>query len=852
MLAAVAFILVVAPASANDYASTARNIIPSGQYGSVPPPAGADVQAQMYDALTPRFDQVTDADLLADFKSEAFGVGPDGPARPESVPHQGVTILRDRYDVPHITGKSRDDVTWAMGWVLEEDRGLLLAEARGPARLAAIDAPNIYAFGLIANLKTYTPTKQVDRMIDRAQTRALRSQGAAGRAVLHDIDVYLQGLNARLRFEKSAQKPWTRVDIYSANATIGQIFGQGGGDEARRSQYLGALREQYGTAKGDKMFDDVSEFDDQDTPATIDKSFPYDKIGSGKGSVVLDPGSLKLTGPTGLAQAASAHPNWASNFEIISGSHSTSGHPLFVGGPQIGYFYPGLTEEADLKWPGGEARGATAPGFAGNILIGRGQDYAWSLTSAGSDLIDTFAETLCGGSKTRYLYKGKCRTMGRVDAGVIKGSGRVVYNTTVHGPVTGYAKVHGKTVALSRQRASFGRDVLWQLPFRDLTTGKVRSAKTFIQSMARSPFTFNAGYADDRDIAMFSAGRLPLRDPRTDPRLPTKGTGQYEWRGFLSTAKHPQTIDPPSGEIVNWNNDPARGWPAADDNWAYGSVQRVNMIKAGLARQSKQTLPTVVSAMNAAATTDLRSFDLTPVLTKLLAATPAPSARSARMLALLQAWDATGSSRLDRDLNGFMDAGPAPVIWDALWPHLQAAALPIPGLTDIVGLELRDERGLHRRRLLVRRQGPQDADRDHVQVAVLAELLPAGLRGQGVGGVRGGRQRPAGGPGDRRPGCLEVRRDEGADHLQARAAADHDPLHQPPERHPAGDQLQRAPPAVASPGKGAAAGPPRPLSADGPSCIRRAPETVDVLPLTRTSSRLALCTTRRSPMFLNG
>jgi acyl-homoserine lactone acylase PvdQ len=46
------------------------------------------------------------------------------------VPRKGVTILRDKFNVPHITGKTHDDVTWAMGWVTEEDRGLLLAQAR--------------------------------------------------------------------------------------------------------------------------------------------------------------------------------------------------------------------------------------------------------------------------------------------------------------------------------------------------------------------------------------------------------------------------------------------------------------------------------------------------------------------------------------------------------------------------------------------------------------------------------------------------------------------------------------------------------------------------------------------------
>ena len=68
-----------------------------------------------------------------------------------------------------------------MGWVLQEDRGLLLAQARDAARLAAIDAPNVYAFGLVVNLRQYTPTKAVDRMIARNGLRALRRAGKPGR-----------------------------------------------------------------------------------------------------------------------------------------------------------------------------------------------------------------------------------------------------------------------------------------------------------------------------------------------------------------------------------------------------------------------------------------------------------------------------------------------------------------------------------------------------------------------------------------------------------------------------------------------------------------------------------------------
>jgi hypothetical protein len=66
----------------------------------------------------------------------------------------------------------------------------------------------------------------------------------------------------------------------------------------------------------------------------------------------------------------------------VSGHRSGTGRPLLVGGPQLGYEYPGLTLEMDLSGPHIHVRGATAPPFPGYMLIGRGTDFAWTLTSA--------------------------------------------------------------------------------------------------------------------------------------------------------------------------------------------------------------------------------------------------------------------------------------------------------------------------------------------------------------------------------------------------------------------------------------------------------------------------------------
>src|SRR3954452_21980325 len=698
----------VAAAATTDFASTALNIIPSGQQGAVPVPAGADRQARMYDALTPKFDDVTSSDLQRDFKSERFGTKGQCPCRVERTPRSAVRIVRDRFDVPHVTAKRVDDLTWAAGWIMAEDRGPLLEQVRYDSRLAAIDAPNLSAIGLIAGLRTFTPSAQTETEITR-QTQVLRRAGTRGRRLLHDIDMYVTGMNAQMRAAKSPARPWTRIDVYAVNALKGQFLGRGGGDEARRSMFLAGLQQRLGPQSGQLVFDDLRQRDPRDHPTTIGGTFPYAQVpGTKAGNLIVDPNTLQLWryGPAGGTPLAgirgaslpteppTASPPQASNILMLSGARSSNGHPLFVGGPQIGYFYPGLTLEMDMHAPGVDVRGATAAPFPGYMLVGRGPDFAWSLTSAGADDIDQFVETLCGGDDAHYVFKGRCRPMTSFDAGVLRGGAgqadqRVTFLRTVHGPVVGYANVGGRRVAISSKRASYGRDTLDQLPFQDLTLGRVRSPQDFVRSFLRSPQTFNVFYADDRHIAEVTTGLLPLRAPDVDPGLPTNGDGNHEWRGFLPAARHPQQIDPPGGLLVNWNNKAARGFEAADDAWNYGASHRVDLLLRDLAaKRGKQSLTSMVGAMNAAATQDLRAIDVVPALAAALRDAAAPNPRAAQMLALLRSWRTNGGSRLDRDGDGRIDAAGA-AIMDAAWPRIADAVMAAvlgPQLEELASL----------------------------------------------------------------------------------------------------------------------------------------------------------------------
>ena len=201
----------------------------------------------------------------------------------------------------------------------------------------------------------------------------------------------------------------------------------------------------------------------------------------------------------------------------------------------------------DLHAPGIDARGAAMPGGPGNILIGRGQDSAWSLTSAGSDTNDQFVETLCGGSRHEVpSTRASAARWARVDAGTIDGPGR---DRLPHdGPRPGARLRDGRRQA--------GRGLLQALQPRQghplaapvqPPVARARSRDVEVVLRAPRPPRRSRSTSPTRTTSTSRRtrpGLLPIRDQRVDPRLPTKGTGQYEWKGFLSAERAPARGQP--------------------------------------------------------------------------------------------------------------------------------------------------------------------------------------------------------------------------------------------------------------------------------------------------------------------
>jgi acyl-homoserine lactone acylase PvdQ len=543
---------------------------------------------------------------------------------------------------------------------------------------------------------------------------------------------------------------WKPTDVIAEASLIGGIFGKGGGAEVRSALTLEAFEHQFGVSAGRSAWKDFREHNDPEAPVTVSKSFPYETTSpfARTGLAMPDAGSVgfvqdgssasaPLAAPATTASSAQvtdtpaptpipndgsigsqllksalAGPALMSNWELVNAKHSTDGHAIAVMGPQVGYYNPQILMEEDLHGPGIDARGAAFPGVNMYVELGHGRDYAWSATTATSDNVDTFAEVLCQ-DELHYLYKGSCLPMEKLERvntwtpnasdQTPPGSETLTVYRTVHGIVYARGTVKGTKVAFASARTTYFHEADSAIGFSELNEpGFVTGPQQFQQAAANIDFAFNWAYVDANHIAYYLSGAYPQRAPGTSPDFPILGTGEYDWQGFnpqLHTASmlpfeaHPNAIDP--SYLVSWNNKQAPGWSSADDKYAFGSIYRMqlirNFIQRDIAGGKKMDSAQLVSAMDEAATQDIRSVQLWPLLKEVLGTPADPRLQGA--IATLEGWYADGGHRRDltnHDVSqpGSYQHNDAVTLMDAWWPKLlEAEFKPTLGDATVAALQ---------------------------------------------------------------------------------------------------------------------------------------------------------------------
>ncbi|MGW2423071.1 penicillin acylase family protein [Streptomyces sp. NPDC001709] len=744
-----------AATASNDYCGgQCSDILPPGENGNATlaqillnqafgtQPAHAEDQLGPYANLATGYSGLTDSTIDNFFNDSSFGVPSDQVASTEKPGGRGdVTIVRDKKTgVPHITGSTRYGTEYGAGYAAAEDRLWLMDVFRhvGRGRLTSFAGGAATNQGLEQEFYRNAPYTEADlqAQIDNAVAR----NGARGQQALADAKAYLDGINAYIDASDSGRyfpgeyvltghkdaitnagtiDHFKVTDLVALASVIGSLFGSGGGGEVGNALSLLAAQSKYGVDEGTKVWESFRERNDPEAALTVHngESFPYGaKPADAKGEALPDAGSVTQeplvydrTGSAATAAAKSTSATAAkttlgsarrgmSNALVVSGKYTASGHPIAVFGPQTGYFAPQLLMLQEIQGPGISARGASFAGLSMYVELGRGQDYSWSATTSGQDIIDSYAVELCQ-DDYHYLYHGTCTAMDKVEQknswspttadSTPAGSYTMRVWRTKYGPVEYRATVGGKKIAYTTLRSSYLHEADSIIGFQMLNDPDyVKGPKDFQSAAQHINYTFNWFYADSQHTAYYNSGDNPVRASGVDSEFPVWAQPAYEWQNwdpatntadYTTASAHPNSID--QDYYISWNNKQAKDYTTA--SWGDGSVHRGNLLEdrvKKLVSAGGVTRTKLVQAMADAALADLRAEDVLPKLLKVINSSTVTDPTAAAAVGKLQAWVNAGAKRTETSAGAKTYANADAIrILDAWWPLLVKAEFE-PGL----------------------------------------------------------------------------------------------------------------------------------------------------------------------------
>ncbi len=512
--------------------------------------------------------------------------------------------------------------------------------------------------------------------------------------------------------------PWTVADSAAEAVLLVTQFTVSNGNEQVNAILQQAFRKRFGS-DWFSTYHDLREANDPEALTVAKRPFPSDDPGPVQPGLnaLPDPGSLKprnaeVSGPD-AAQAARARaslPAWVrsleglrkalppveSNAVMVEGKLSKDGRPLAAMGPQVGYYSPQIFSEYELHGGGIDEEGVTFPGASPYVLIGHGIDFAWSGTSANGDNEDTFVEKLCNpdgsppsDASTHYMYKGVCTPFTMRDQTVTTPVAptspappqTITYRTmrSVHGPVFEFATVNGEPVALTKAKAVDFHELDAVISFMRMAENHPMSAQQFMSDFGTFPGTENWFYVDNRDVAWQQSGVYPLHAKGTDVDLPFWGDGRADWIGFdpktytadyLPPSRRPEALDPSDGFIISWNNKEAPGWRKGPAEWDGGPIQHALILQQRLLGEvsrggGRTDLTGLARAVNTTATTDLRQFDVYPLMRRVIGSV---GGEEGQMISLLDRWHRDGSQRVAPAGSNVYGDSAAIALFDRWWP----------------------------------------------------------------------------------------------------------------------------------------------------------------------------------------
>ncbi len=506
-----------------------------------------------------------------------------------------VTIMRDKWGIPHVFGKSDADAVFGMIYAQAEDD------------FNRVELNYINAMGRLAEVEGEKEIWRDLRMKLYIQPADLQAKYAASPAWLKELMVaFADGLNFYLHTHPDVKpKLITRFEPWMALS-----FSEGsiGGDI--ESIDLKELEAFYGKRP----------------PATL----------------------------ADRRNALDAEPRGSNGFAIAP-KLTKAGYPLLMINPHTSFYFRPEIHMASEE--GLNAYGAVTWGQF-FIYQGFNERAGWMHTSGGGDVIDEYLETVVErGGKFFYKYGKEERALRAVPitlpyktADGKRASRAMTVYFSHHGPIV--RGENGKWVAVKMM------DEPVKALTQSYTRTKAKNYRAFYEAMQlRTNSSNNTVYADaDGNIAYFHGNFIPKRDPRFDWSKPVDGSDPAtEWQGLHEIKDTITLFNPASGYISNTNNwpfsaagaDSPRRKDYPDYMWSLPENARGVHAERVLKGARDFTIDSLIAASY---DSYLTAFEpLVPQLAKDYDALPAGDARKAALagqVAALRGWDlrfATGS-----------------------------------------------------------------------------------------------------------------------------------------------------------------------------------------------------------------
>ncbi len=462
-----------------------------------------------------------------------------------------VEVLRDRWGIPHIYAETVEDLFFAQGFVVAQDRLWQMEVWRrwSEGRMAELIGEEGFAHDrLVRMLQFRGPFDETEILSYHPDADRIVS------AFVRGVNAYLQHASSSLPIEFQLTgikpEPWTKetillrarvemvVDDALSELRLARAVAELGAEEANSREKPDPFRELV-VPEG---------FDPALVNEAAEKALEGDLYGKFPRPELLPEFRRPRSDNTGARETSPGSNNWA-----IRPALTGTGKGFMVDDPHREVSLPAHRYMIHLVGPGWNVIGATESTIPG-VIRGHNGRIAWGRTATGSDQTDVYTETLNPESPDEVSYRGRWEPL-KVFTEEIRVRGeaeprRVEFRSSRHGPVFHIDEERGIAYALRSKLQEPGTAEY----LGGLRLDQATSVEECLEESVylKSPPT-NLVCADaDGNVGWTIAALSPRRNG-WQGRLPVPGTGAFDWDGFRSDLPH--TMNPVENFLATANNN---------------------------------------------------------------------------------------------------------------------------------------------------------------------------------------------------------------------------------------------------------------------------------------------------------